>query len=194
MKTTILFAHPWHGSYNKAILDAVTKGLESIGRDAAVIDLYKDQFNPVLSEEELALYSRGGYVDPIISRYQGMLSESDQLVVIFPVWWYGPPAILKGFLDKVLLKDFAFTETPSGIKGMLTHIKKVTVITTSEVSTSQIRFFRGNAIVNFLIKGTLLESGMQNARWLNLGKTTSRTDKARKAFITKAAGMVGNTK
>jgi hypothetical protein len=94
----------------------------------------------------------------------------------------------------VLLKDFGFTETPTGIKGMLTHIKKVTVITTSEVSTSHIRFFRGNAIVNFLIKGTLLESGMQNTRWLNLDKTTSRTDQARKAFIEKATIMISKTK
>lgn len=56
---TIIFAHPWHGSFNKAILDSVTGILDEKEEEYTVIDLNKDRFNPVMTEEELALYSQG---------------------------------------------------------------------------------------------------------------------------------------
>lgn len=125
MKTTIILAHPWHGSFNKSIMDTTIEQLFCRKKDYQIIDLNKDQFNPVLSESDLSLYSQGQSRDPLVNQYQEMLSDSDELVFIFPVWWFDVPAILKGFLDKVMLKNFAYVEESTGLKGLLTHIKKL---------------------------------------------------------------------
>ncbi len=82
--TTIVFAHPWHGSFNKAILDVITTKFEKENKPYHVIDLNKDKFNPVFTEEELAVYNQGKALDPLITRYQQMIKESDEMIFIFP--------------------------------------------------------------------------------------------------------------
>ena len=99
MKTTIIFAHPWSGSFNRAVLNTVM----AAGGNSNLIDLYQDNFNPVMSAPELALYGKGQYIDPLIGRYIAMLKETARAIFIFPIWWYDMPAILRGFFDKVML-------------------------------------------------------------------------------------------
>ena len=130
MKTTLVLAHPWHGSFNKSILDAITRRLDAQAKEYQIIDLNKDNFDPVLREQDLALYSQGRTTDKQVMHYQQLLKETSELVFIFPLWWYDVPAILKGFVDKVMLKNFSYVETSTGLKGLLTHIKKTKVITT----------------------------------------------------------------
>lgn len=67
---TILFTHPWHGSFNKAILDTVTAKLDKENKQYQVIDLVKDNFNPVMQEADLRLYSAGKAADPLVDKYQ----------------------------------------------------------------------------------------------------------------------------
>ena len=105
---TIVFAHPWHGSFNKAILDAIIDEYDNNNVAYEVLDLHKDNFNPVFTEDELSVYNKGKVLDPLILRYQQVIKKSDKMIFIFPNWWNTMPAILKGFFDKVLLKDFAF--------------------------------------------------------------------------------------
>ena len=101
MKTTIILAHPWHGSFNKSIMDTTIEQLVLKKKDYQIIDLNKDQFNPVLNESDLSLYSKGQSRDQLVNQYQKMLSDSDELVFIFPVWWFDVPDILKGFLTRL---------------------------------------------------------------------------------------------
>ncbi len=173
MKTTIILSHPWHGSFNKAIMDSVVNQLEQAKKAYQVIDLNKVAFNPVLEEKDLALFSKGETTDPMVQKYQHMLMETDELVFIFPVWWFGIPAILKGFFDKVMLKDFAYIEGKTGLKGLLTHIKRTTVITTSELPTWYLILFSGNPIKGTFIRSTLRGIGLKKVRWLNSGMTSS---------------------
>ena len=74
--TTIIFAHPWHGSFNKAILDTVTTELQNNQLPYQVIDLNKDAFNPVMTEQELALFAKGESLDPLVSKYQSILRDT----------------------------------------------------------------------------------------------------------------------
>ena len=120
---TVIFAHPWHGSFNKAILDSVTKKFEEMKESYTIIDLHKDNFDPVMREEDLKLYSEGKFNDPLVGKYQEILKKSDGLVFIFPIWWSTMPAILKGFLDKVFLLNFAYNHGNTGITGHLKNIK-----------------------------------------------------------------------
>jgi putative NADPH-quinone reductase len=190
MHTTIVFAHPWHGSFNKAILDSVAQELDKQEKPYQIIDLNKDGFNPVMQESELALYSRGLSVDPLVLKYQSALDETNELIFIFPIWWYNLPAILKGFIDKVMLKDFAYTEMPKSLKGKLTHITRTTIFTTSEAPTIYVNLIKGNPIKGVFIKGVLKGVGLRNIRWYNNGMTTSGTRKTKERYLEKVTSAL----
>ncbi|MBU3134233.1 NAD(P)H-dependent oxidoreductase [Clostridium gasigenes] len=185
MKTTIILAHPWHGSFNKAIMDTTVEQFKKMKKEYQIIDLNKENFDPVLREEELSLYSKGEFKDDLVKKYQMMLKDSDELVFIFPIWWFDLPAILKGFIDKVMLKNYAYIEGKYGLKGLLTNIKVTTVITTSEVPTWYLKYLVGNPIKRSFIQGTLKGIGIKNVKWLNSSYTTSGTDKMKKSFLNK---------
>lgn len=129
---TIIYAHPYTGSLNHAVLANITAKFTTNQTPYQVIDLYADHFDPVLSTEELRQYNQGTTDDPLVARYQEMLRQTDDLILIFPVWWYDLPAILKGFFDKVMLPTFSNDEDEDGmLLGKLTHIRTTTLITTA---------------------------------------------------------------
>ncbi len=183
MDTTIIYAHPWEQSFNNAILQRVTSALEITGKDFNVIDLNADKFNPVLEEKDLATFGVGESSDNLVGQYQQLISNSDELVFIFPVWWYDAPAILKGFIDKVMLKDFAYLDTKFGLKGLLTHIKKTTVITTSGGPTWYIK--KNNGIEKVFINSTLKSVGLKKVKWINFGSVASVPEEKRELFLDK---------
>lgn len=184
MKTTLVLAHPWHGSYNKSILDTITQKLEQQSKDYHIIDLHKDNFDPVFREHDLALYSKGQTTDHLVLKYQQILKETNELVFIFPIWWYEAPAMFKGFIDKVMLKNFAWIETKTGLKGLLTHIKKTTILTTSEVPNWYLRFLSGNYMKS-TFKRTLKGIGLKNVTWLNSEYTASGKRESKVKFLKK---------
>jgi len=182
--TTIIFAHPWHGSFNKAILDTITSKFEQLNKAYKVIDLHKNNFNPVFSEEELAVYNQGKALDPLILYYQEIIKSSSEMIFIFPNWWNTMPAILKGFFDKVLLKDFAFNYE-GGFNALL-EIEKTTVITTSEKPSPSFK----NMIENGFIGDMLNPIGIRNATWLSCEGTSRGTDEMRKEFLKRVEEQV----
>ncbi|MDU1904931.1 MAG: NAD(P)H-dependent oxidoreductase [Dysgonomonas sp.] len=177
--TTIVFAHPWHGSFCKGILDTITKKLDTNNKPYQVIDLNKDNFNPVLTESELALYSKGKHNDPLVEKYQNLLKNSEEVVFIYPIWWMNMPAILKGFFDKVLLYDFAYNYN-NGWTPLL-QVKKTTVITTSEQDTAN--FPNAGDPINDITNNCLYSVGISNATWFNCDHITSGSDEHRKEFL-----------
>lgn len=185
MVTTIILAHPWHGSFNKSIMDALVEGLQMKNKKYEIIDLNADNFNPVMTQEDLALFSKGQSTDPLVEKYQNILRDTEQLIFIFPLWWFDVPAILKGFFDKVMLKDFAYVETTTGLKGQLVHIKKTTVITTSNSPKWYIQTLAGNPIRNLLINTNLKGMGIKNVSWVHCGDTKKDAQDKRIKFLDK---------
>ena len=184
---TIIFAHPWHGSFNYAILKTITQTLKDKKKDFQIIDLNQDGFNPILTEGELSLYSKGQYKDPLVAKYQQLLTITDELIFVFPVWWYDTPAILKGFIDKVMLKNFSYTETSTGLKGKLTHIKSTKVITTGQSPRWYIKYVAGNAIQKTFINATLKGVGIKHAKWIHCGDVSKGERKKRERFLKRLA-------
>lgn len=169
MKALIIYTHPWEKSYNHAVLQTVVQSLEANGHEIDIIDLYLDNFNPVLPASDLALYSKGECRDPKIKQYQERLNRADHLFFIFPVWWYDLPAILKGFLDRVLLKGWAYEYASSGIpKGLLGFVRTTTVISTMKSPAWYYRLLYNGAIKAGFIKGTLKFCGLKKIKWFNI--------------------------
>ncbi|MCI1641960.1 MAG: NAD(P)H-dependent oxidoreductase [Actinomyces sp.] len=169
--TVIVYAHPYPGSFSRAVLEAATAGAADAGRETEVIDLCADGFAPAYDESELALFHEGGTRDPLVERYQRLLERADALVLIAPVWWNDIPAILKGFIDKVMKQKWAYEPTATGTRGVLgTWIRSVTVLTTSTSPTWYLRAACGNPIGSVLLGSTFRQLGVRRRRWLNLGR------------------------
>lgn len=108
MENLIIYAHPKTKGHNTFTLEKVKKELEIRGRDYEAIDLYAENYEPVLKEEEH--YTSGNRkVSKENKKYQNKIKEASNLIFIYPVWWGSMPAILKGFLDRVLTHGFAYS-------------------------------------------------------------------------------------
>ena len=180
----IIFAHPWEGSFNKAILDAITVKLDHENREYRVIDLHKDNFDPVMSTADLALYSKGKSADPRVEEYQNILKSADEVIFLFPIWWGTMPAILKGFFDKVLLVNFSHNYE-NGWTPLL-KIKKTWVITTSESPTDK---FRKPIEVEF-IQNNLEPVGISNGQWINCDHASKGSQEHRDHFISDVVEII----
>ena len=104
MKSTIILASNNEKSFSKEIVNKLIDILTQNKVQYEVIDLYKDNFNPVMTAKQEQLYSKGETDDELVKKYQKHLKESDEIILVFPLWFNNVPAILKGFFDKVLLK------------------------------------------------------------------------------------------
>jgi NAD(P)H dehydrogenase (quinone) len=131
MRVLLIYCHPVEDSYNASLHRAARAALERTGHEVDDCDLYAEGFDPVLSREE-----RLDYHDPMVNRrgveaYVERLLAAEALVLCFPVWNFGPPAVLKGFFDRVFLPGVSFDLSDDGrVEPRLQHIRKLAVITT----------------------------------------------------------------
>jgi NAD(P)H dehydrogenase (quinone) len=116
MKASVVLAHPYPKSFNHAIYSAVCSKLESMKIEVYKHDLYKEKFNPVLTVEELGSDIS---TDSLVNKYAEELMESGYLFFIHPNWWGQPPAILKGYIDRVIRPPYAYDFPPGDSGGGL---------------------------------------------------------------------------
>ena len=128
MKVLIVFTHPNSSSFNHGILDNVTSGLKEAGHEIKVKNLYQDNFNPVLDSNDLSQLHQGNIPERIANEHNDLL-WAEGLVFIYPLWWFTPPAMLKGWFDVVLSNGVAFEYSSEGARGLLTHKKALVFIT-----------------------------------------------------------------
>ena len=107
-------------------------------------DLYQEQFDPILTESEIAKQSP---LEPLLARHCRELVEADGYVVVHPNWWGQPPAILKGWIDRVLRQGVAYEFTPQGVVGLLKG-KSAVVFTTSNTPRDDERRLFGDPLEN----------------------------------------------
>ena len=132
MNVLIILAHPHKGSFNHAIATVAFELLKERGHQVVFHDLYEEQFEPRLHHEEIPINAE---IDSVVREYCRELQEAQGVIFIHPNWWGQPPAILKGWIDRVLRPGIAyeFLEGDSGEGvpiGLLTG-KKVLVFNTS---------------------------------------------------------------
>lgn len=137
MRALVIYCHPDANSFTAAVRDTVLARLDAAGAEIRLRDLYAEGFQPVLTPEEWT-----GYLDCPDNRvpvadHCGDVEWCDTLIFVYPTWWYGLPAMLKGWLDRVLLPDVAFLMPSAAgetIKPGLTHIRRLGVFTTCGAS------------------------------------------------------------
>ncbi len=125
MNVLIVYAHPEPTSFSAALVDRAVVALREAGHVVTVSDLYKESFNPLAGrhdfstvadpkrfhyQSEQALAARNGAFAPEIAREQARVAAADLLILQFPLWWGGPPAILKGWFERVLAYGSAYVD------------------------------------------------------------------------------------
>jgi NAD(P)H dehydrogenase (quinone) len=130
MRVLVIFAHPVETSFNAATHKAVVNGLKEAGHVVDDCDLYAEGFNPVLSRDERLNYHDEAICRAPVQAYVDRVLAAEALVLNFPVWNFGYPAILKGFLDRVFLPGVSFRMVNGQARPILHNIRKLAAVTT----------------------------------------------------------------
>ena len=130
MRVMVLYAHPVETSFNAAIYATVTETLKQRGHEIDACDLYAENFPAIMSCADRLLYheipANRALARPWIER----LEAAEALVMVFPTWVFAPPAILKGFCEKVFVPGFAFELVDGKVRGAMRHLKRVGGVST----------------------------------------------------------------
>jgi NAD(P)H dehydrogenase (quinone) len=126
-----IYCHPLPESFHAAIRAEALAGLNEAGHSVDLCDLYAEKFDPVMSAEERRDYHDLAKNQSRVTDYARRLREADALVMQFPVWSFGPPAMLKGWMDRLLMPGVAFDlSNPNKAIPLLTNLKRIAGITT----------------------------------------------------------------
>ncbi len=133
MRSLVVFCHPNPDSLSGALFGVTQDALKARGDELRCFDLYADNFQPIMTREErLAYLTNPGLIEARVQAHTEALKWAEHLIFVFPIWFYGPPAMLKGWLERVWLPGVAFLPPPEkgavAVPG-LRHIQRLTVIT-----------------------------------------------------------------
>ena len=187
MRLLLVFCHPDPASYGAALRDTTLTALQAAGHELRQIDLYAECFDPVFSAAE-----RGSYLSDTASNIAGVAAHVDALrwaegwVVIYPTWFYGAPAMLKGWLERVWLPGVSFriaTAKERTIGGELKNIRLFVGITTSGSPWWWLKVI-GDPGRSLFMKGLrpLYAKGCK-MKWLQLYNMNHVTQAEREAYL-----------
>ncbi|WP_417253795.1 NAD(P)H-dependent oxidoreductase [Celeribacter sp.] len=194
-RALVLYCHPRETSFSHAIKELVIARLESAGVDYRLRDLYTEGFDPVLSAYDHEIYETVPDNRALVERDCQDIEWCDSLIFVYPTWWYGLPAMLKGWLDRTMVPGVSFImpeEVGGDIKPGLTHITKLGVFTTCGASR-WLTFFVGAPGKRTLLRGLrvilakrcktafaahfLMDSSTAQSRSKHLERVQKRLDK-----------------
>ena len=114
MKVSIILGHPTPDSFNHAIANTAIAVLRANGHEVCFHDLYREGFDPVMPSSEIP---KDAVLPPAIEQHCQEIGEADGIIIIHPNWWSAPPAILRGWVDRVLRPGRAYNFEPDGQGG-----------------------------------------------------------------------------
>ena len=130
MRVLLIYAHPVETSFCAALKERALKTLVANGHSVEVLDLYQQGFDPVLSRTERLAYHDVPENRESVAAEVEQLQRAEALVLVYPVWNFGFPAILKGYFDRVFLPGVSFRMENGRVKPNLQHINRLVAITT----------------------------------------------------------------
>ncbi len=130
MKHLIVVAHPAKDSFTMGLASNYAAELAALGHSQKTYDLYRMGFDPVLSASELLPVSADHPAPADVVQAQNDIRAADVLTVIYPLWWLSMPAMMKGYIDRVFARDFAYESRNGNVHGLLGG-KKAVLITIS---------------------------------------------------------------
>lgn len=184
MKVLIIYSYPSPTGFNPAILKEVQSNL-SKQHQVKTLDLYAENFDPILRFDS-DHKRRDLHKDPEMAPYRDLITWADQLIFIFPIWWSGMPAILKGFIDRVFAADFAYSYKKVGLQGHLQG-RSAWIITSHNTPAFAMPFVQDYGKV--LKKQILKYCGIAPVKLTELCGVERKTDQQRQGMLKKIGEM-----
>ena len=185
MRALVVYCHPVEGSLCSAMRDAAVRGLTTGGHDVTVVDLAAENFDPVMPAHNWEKYMNREMDDsPEIARYIELVQRSEILVFVYPTWWSGLPAQLKGWLERVLVANVAFRfNEKDQVRPGLTHLRRIHVISTFGSPKLYVRIVNDNG--RRILTRALRLCGTRRTRTSHqaLYALDTSTDGSRKKFL-----------
>jgi NAD(P)H dehydrogenase (quinone) len=189
MRIMVVLAHPNPSSFSAALMRALVSGLEEAGHEADLADLCAEGFDPVMGAKELETLGDGDPSDDVRS-YQERLLAAHGLAFVFPVWWFGPPAILKGFVDRVFQENFAFRFGAGGMPEGLLPARKALVLNTAGTGAVLYKTFGfGKPMAKTFDEWTLKICGIKEIRHVIFHEVVTCAGTIRQGYLHEARNL-----
>jgi len=185
VKALVLSAHPCADSFSTALSEAAIRGLTASGHDVTHLDLYTIGFTTAMAKEELDAYrAQVAPPDPVVREHGELVRAADVLVFVYPTWWSGPPAVLKGWLERVLVPGVAFTFDDKGaVQPALTNVNRIVGVSTYGSPWSYVKLINDNGR-RMLTRALRVVCGRRTAAtWLGLYSVDTSGTAEREAFL-----------
>ncbi len=190
MKALIVVCHPVRGSFSHALAGAVRDAWAEAGCDVEVRDLYKERFDPILTAAE----ARGESTrDARVAAHQAALRACDLLAIVHPNYWGGPPALMKGWVDRVFApgaayafeKDADVGDVPAG----LLRARAALVLNTGNTPPERERAYFGDPLERIWSEAILRYCGVASVTRRLFGVVATSDKATRRAWLEEAAAL-----
>lgn len=192
MKISIILAHPKPGSFNHAIASTAQAELQQRGHSVRWHDLCAEQFNPLLPAAELAPDAPLGSV---IRQHGHEIAEADGIIIVHPNWWGMPPAILTGWIDRVLRPGVAYrfvaNDQGEGVPQGLLRARSAIVFNTANTPDDREREWFGDPLESLWKKCVFGLCGVQNVQRRTFAVVITSTPEQRAHWLKEVRKIVG---
>ncbi len=187
MRALVVLANPNPESYGHALAEAAVTGLREGGHDVDVLDLYAIGFRAALSTAERRAYEGDQPIlDAVVAEHADLVRRAELLVFVYPTWWSGLPAMLKGWLERVMVPGVAFRFDAAGrVRPGLPQVRRIVGVSTYGSPRAYVAAINDNG--RRTLTRTLRLSCGWRARplWLGMYKMDACDDADRAAFLTR---------
>jgi NAD(P)H dehydrogenase (quinone) len=191
MKISIILAHPNPGSFNHAIAHMAVAAARAAGHTVTRHDLCQEQFPPLLSAAEL---QKDVKLEPIVAHHCEEIAQADGIIIVHPNWWGMPPAILKGWIDRVLRPEVAYRfvegDKGEGVPVGLLKAKAVIIFNTANTPDERERKVFGDPLETLWKNCVFSLCGAKNVQRRTFTVVVTSTPQQRAAWLAEVREMV----
>ena len=186
MLALVIVAHPSTDSYCHALAGRAEAGLLAAGHEVVVLDLYAQGLRVAMSaEERVAYHGESPIIDPVIAEHAALVQRAEALVFVYPTWWSGLPAILKGWLERVMVPGVGFVldERTNKVRPGLGQMRRLVGISTYGSPKMYVRLINDNGR-RIITRALRMSCGLRvRTSWLGLYAIDTSTSAERHAFL-----------
>jgi putative NADPH-quinone reductase len=192
LQIMLILAHPNPKSFNHAIAENTMEALQNNGHAVIFHDLYQEKFDPLLFTEEIPGDAK---LPAVIQKHCDEIASVDGIVIVHPNWWWSPPAILKGWIDRVFRAGvvYKFVDMPDGKAeeiGLLKG-KKAILFNTADAPPEAVKQVFGDWLENYWRKIVFQHTGVTDVSYKMFGPVLFSTLEMRQGWLQKVRSMVG---
>jgi NAD(P)H dehydrogenase (quinone) len=194
MRALVIYADPREDGLSRALLEAATRALRDGGHQVVALDLCAEGFHAVMSADERLAYHTGSPIQSDdVARHAGLVRWADTLVFVYPSWWMGLPAVLKGWLERVLVPGVAFhlDERTHRVVADLRHVRRIVGITTHRASWTSVKVMNDAGRRMLLRALAMLCHRPCRRTWLALYSVDRSGPEGRERFLRKVERELG---